>query len=184
MKMFNSTVFEIRPIFNVICRTSRKSRNSGCFFWRFGFNLINICRSMTDRRRSSTPNSRKTRRESNRSIQIEPRLQSLLIAENQAAQMIFAAREKRNQLMKQTHRQVQMEIDAFRNENERNYQMKLREATQIERFRVQLDFSRAKILDEMSKEFEKQRKTLVNFLVRLVVDEIRIESHPNASRFH
>ena len=114
---------------------------------------------------------------------MEPRLQSLLLAEGRAAEMIATARAKRLQLMKQTHREVQSEIQAFRQENERKYQMKLREATQIERFQTQLDISRANLLKGMAKEFEKQRKSLVHLIVHRVIEEIRVEVHPNAERF-
>ena len=131
---------------------------------------------------STHPNGHSSGRTSARSIQMEPRLQSLLLAEGRAAEMIATARTKRLQLMKQTSREVQSEIDAFRQENERRYQMKLREATQIERFQTQLDISRANLLKGMAKEFEKQRKSLVYLIVQRVIEEIRVDLPSNAER--
>lgn len=114
------------------------------------------------------------------SIQMEPGLQALLAAEGQAAQMIARARAKRNELMRQSNQESQVEIEAFRREREAQYKRKLHEATQLEQFQVKLDTDRHYLLKQMEENFKKERKLLVNYINHLVIDRIPVESHRNA----
>jgi len=132
---------------------------------------------------SSSSNSR-ARQTSNghTSIQMEPGLQSLLAAEGRAAEMIATAREKRNELMRKSNRESQAEIEAFRHEHEIQYKIKLYEATQLEQFQRKLDIERLNLLEQMEKNVKKERKSLVNYIIHCVIDQIPVEPHPNTKR--
>jgi len=113
---------------------------------------------------------------------MEPGLQSLLLAEGRAAEMIATARAKRNELMRQANRESQAEIEAFRRERELQYKIKLHEATQIERFQAKLDTERLHLLEQMEKNVKQERKSLVQYIIHCVIDQIRIVPHPNTKR--
>jgi ATP synthase subunit G len=113
---------------------------------------------------------------------MEPGLQSLLAAEGRAAEMIATAREKRNELMRKSNRESQAEIEAFRREREIQYKIKLYEATQLEQFQRKLDIERLNLLEQMEKNVKKERKSLVNYIIHCVIDQIPIEPHPNTKR--
>lgn len=122
---------------------------------------------------ASSTNSRN--RTGRSSIQMEPSLQSLLIAEGRAAEMIAIARIKRNELLQQANRESQCEIEAFRNERELRYQMKLHEMTQLERFQIKLDMNQRSQLEQMEKHIQQVRTSLINDIVHCVIDPIPVE---------
>jgi ATP synthase subunit G len=132
----------------------------------------------------SSPSNSRARRSSNgrSSIQMEPGLQALLAAEGRAAEMIVTARTKRTELMRQANRESQVEIEAFRKECESQYQFKLREATQLEQFQAKLDIERLQLLEQMKKHAKKERKSLVNYIMHCVIDQIPVGPHPNTKR--
>ena len=143
-------------------------------------------------RRTSTPSTVRSTSSNSRArhafnghstIQMEPSLQALLAAEGQAAEMIARARVKRNELLRQSNRESQVEIEAFRREREAQYKVKLHEATQLEQFQEQLNAERHRLLKQMEDSFKKERKELVNYIIHCVIDEIPVEPHPNAKRF-
>jgi ATP synthase subunit G len=113
---------------------------------------------------------------------MEPGLQSLLIAEGKAAEMIATARTKRNELMRKAKQESQAEIEAFRQERERQYKIKLQEATQLERFQAKLDIERFHLLEQMEKNVKQQRKSLVKYIIHCIIDQIPVEPHPNTKR--
>jgi V-type H+-transporting ATPase subunit G len=119
---------------------------------------------------------------SHASIQMEPGLQSLLIAESRAAEMIATARTKRNELMQQSHRESQGEIEVFRQQREIQYQSKLSEATQLEQYQATLDVNRQHQLSQLNKHSTNERTSLVNYIVHCVIDQIRVGAHPNTER--
>ena len=110
---------------------------------------------------------------------MEPRLQALLSAESQAADMIAAARVKRNQLMSQARRESQIELDAFRRKCEIRYQLKLHEATKMEECQRKIDRERRALLEKMAKDVKRERRPLVDYILSCVVDQIPTVSHPN-----
>ena len=132
---------------------------------------------------SSSANSR-ARHSSNghSSIQMEPGLQALLAAEGRAADMIATARAKRNALMRQSTQESQAEIEAFRQQREDQYKLKLYEATQIEQFQAKLDAEKLDLLEQMAKDVKKQGRSLVKYIIHCVIDQIPVGPHPNAKR--
>ncbi|CAF1092316.1 unnamed protein product [Rotaria sordida] len=132
---------------------------------------------------SSSSNSR-IRHTSNghSTIQMEPGLQALFIAEGRAADMIATARLKRNELIRQSNRESQAEIEVFRQEREAQYRKKLHKATQLEQFQAKLNIERHHLLEQMDKNAKKHRKTLVNYIIHCVIDQIPVEPHPNTKR--
>ena len=118
------------------------------------------------------------------SIQMEPSLQSLLIAEGHAAEMIAKARAKRNQRMRQANQESQVEIEAFRQEHEGQYRIKLHEATQLEQFQSKLDRERFDLLEQMEKNVKEKQKSLVKYIIHCVTDQIPVQSHPNTKRLN
>lgn len=116
------------------------------------------------------------------SIQMEPGLQALLAAEGQATEIIAKARAKRNELMQQSNRESQVEIEAFRRQREAEYNIKLYEATQLEQFEAKLNAERLDLLEQMEKNMEKERKTLVKYIIYCVIDQIPVGPHPNTKR--
>jgi V-type H+-transporting ATPase subunit G len=132
---------------------------------------------------SSSTNSR-ARHTSNghSSIQMESGLQALLAAEGRAAEMIARARAKRNELMRRSNRESQAEIEAFRQEREAQYKIKLHEATQLKQFQEKLDAERLNLLEQMEKNVKKERKSLVDYIIHCVIDQIPVEPHPNTKR--
>ncbi len=139
--------------------------------------------SMRSTSGSSSSNSR-ARQLSNghSSIQMEPGLQALLAAEGRATEMIATARAKRNELMRQSNRESQAEIEAFRRERQAQYKLKLHEATQLEQFQAKLDVKTRNLLKQMDENVKKQRKSLINYITHCVIDEIPVRPHPNAKR--
>ncbi|CAF0920809.1 unnamed protein product [Rotaria sp. Silwood1] len=139
--------------------------------------------SMRSTSGSSSSNSR-TQHTSNghSTIQMEPGLQALFIAEGRAAEMIATARAKRNELMRQSNQESQAEIEAFRQEREAQYRKKLHEATQLEQFQAKLNIERHHLLEQMEENVKKKRKSLVNYIVHCVIDKIPVEPHPNTKR--
>lgn len=132
---------------------------------------------------SNSSNSRARQTFNGRSsIQMEPGLQALLAAEGRAADMIATARAKRNELMRRSNRESQAEIDAFRRERETQYKIKLQEATQLEQFQAKIDMERVHLLEQMEKNVKKERKSLVNYIIHCVIDQIPVEPHPNTKR--
>lgn len=132
---------------------------------------------------SSSSNSRARSTANGRSsIQMEPGLQSLLAAEGRAAEMIAIARAKRNELMQQANQESQAEIDAFRQERELQYRLKLHEATQLERFQAKLDTERLLLLEQMEKNVRQKRTSLVKYIIHCVIDQIPVIPHPNTRR--
>jgi ATP synthase subunit G len=129
---------------------------------------------------SGSSNSRA--RNGHSSIQMEPGLQSLLVAEGRAAEMIAAARVKRNELIRQSNHESQVEIEAFRLEREGQYRKKLHEATHLEQFQSKLDADRLALLEQMEKNVKKERKSLVKYIIHCVIDQILVEPHPNTKR--
>jgi ATP synthase subunit G len=138
----------------------------------------NSCRPST----RSTGGSSSSNSRARSSIQMEPGLQSLLLAEGRAAEMIATARAKRNELMRQANRESQAEIEAFRRERELQYKIKLHEATQLERFQAKLDTERLHLLEQMEKNVKRERKSLVQYIIHCVIDQIPIVPHPNTKR--
>ncbi|UJR38094.1 hypothetical protein I4U23_030774 [Adineta vaga] len=116
------------------------------------------------------------------SIQMEPGLQALLTAEGQAAEMIARARAKRNELVRQAHRESQAEIEAFRQERIAQYKFKLHEATQLEQYQIKLDADKRFVLAQLKETVKRERKALVDYLVHCVIDQIPVEPHPNTKR--
>jgi ATP synthase subunit G len=120
----------------------------------------------------------------NSSIQMKPGLKSLLIAEGHAAEMIATARAKRNQRMRQANQESQVEIEAFRQEHEGQYRIKLHEATQLEQFQSKLDRERFDLLEQMEKNVKKEQKSLVKYIIHCVIDQIPVQPHPNTKRLN
>jgi ATP synthase subunit G len=116
------------------------------------------------------------------SIQMEPGLQALFAAEGRAAEMIATARTKRTELLRQSKRESQAEIEAFRRKREVQYKLKLHEATQLEQFQAKLDANRLALLEKMEKDVKKQRKSLVDYVIHCVIDQIPVGPHPNTKR--
>lgn len=116
------------------------------------------------------------------SIKMEPGLQALLAAEGQAAEKIATARAKRNALMQQSNRASQVEIEAFRQQRETEYKIKLYEATQLEQFQAKLNAERLDSLEQMEENVKKERKTLVKYIIHCVIDQIPVEPHRNTKR--
>ncbi|CAF3296169.1 unnamed protein product [Rotaria socialis] len=112
-------------------------------------------------------------------IQMEPGLQALLVAEGRAAATIVAARTKRNELLRQSNRESQIEIEAFRREREAQYKKKFNEATKLEQFQTKLDKQRHELLEKMNVDAQKNRKSLINHIIHCVIDQIPVEPHPN-----
>ena len=134
-------------------------------------------------RDSNSTNSRhRTATNVRSSIQMEPGLQSLLIAEGRAAEMIATARVKRNELLQQANRESEAEIEAFREERELQYQMKLHEATQLERFQVKLDTNQRYQLDQLERHVKQNRTSVINYIVHCVIDPLPIQTHRNPQR--
>jgi V-type H+-transporting ATPase subunit G len=134
--------------------------------------------------RSTSGSSSRARQPSNghSSIQMEPGLQALLAAERRATEMIATARAKRNELMRQSNRESQAEIEAFRRKRQAQYKLKLHEATQLEQFQAKLDVKTRNLLKQMDENVKKQRKSLINYITHCVIDEIPVRPHPNAKR--
>ena len=116
------------------------------------------------------------------SIQMEPRLQALLSAEGQAAEMIAVARVKRHELMSQARRESQIELEAFRQNCETRYQLKLHEATKMEEFQRKIDSERRALLEKMAKDVKRERRALLDYILSCVVDHIPTGPHPNTKR--
>ncbi|CAF2915081.1 unnamed protein product [Rotaria sp. Silwood2] len=131
---------------------------------------------------SSNSRTRHTTSNGHSTIQMEPGLQALFIAEGRAAEMIATARAKRNELLRQSNRKSQAEIEAFRQERETQYRKKLHEATQLEQFQANLNIERQHLLEQMEEHVKKQRKSLVNYIIHCVIDQIPVEPHPNTKR--
>lgn len=99
-------------------------------------------------------------------------LQYLLAAENQAAEMVASARIKRNELIRQANQESQIEIEIFRQERENQYQIKLQEATQLKQFQAKLDEKTSHLLEEMEQKVKKAEKSVVDYIVHCVIDDI------------
>lgn len=130
---------------------------------------------------SNSTNSRnRTTINTRSSIQMEPGLQALLVAEGEAVEMIATARAKRIALLQQANRESEAEINAFRAERELQYQNKFHEATQLERFQVKLDTNQRYQLEQMEKIMTQKRQSLIEYIIRCVIDEI----HPTSNCQH
>ncbi|CAF4954355.1 unnamed protein product, partial [Rotaria magnacalcarata] len=79
-------------------------------------------------------------------------------AEGRAAATIVAARAKRNELLRQSNRESQIEIEAFRREREAQYKKKFNEATKLEQFQTKLDQQRHELLEKMNIDAQQKRK--------------------------
>jgi hypothetical protein len=58
----------------------------------------------------------------------------------------------------------------------------LQEATQLEQFQAKIDMERVHLLEQMEKNVKKERKSLVNYIIHCVIDQIPVEPHPNTKR--
>lgn len=106
-------------------------------------------------------------------IQMEPNLQALLIAEGQAADLIATARAKRIALLQQANRESEAEINAFREECERQYQIKFHQASQLEQFQSNLNVNQRYQLEQLSKTIGEKHQSLVEYVIHCVIDEIQ-----------
>ena len=117
-----------------------------------------------------------------RPIQMEPGLQALLVAEARAAELIARARANRAARLRQANEESQAEIELFRREREHRYQSKLREATQIDQYRRQLEKNRRELLEQTAQRVRQERVSLLNHIIHCVVNRIAVRPHPNTKR--
>ena len=130
---------------------------------------------------SNSTNSRnRTTINARSSIQMEPGLQALLIAESQAAEMIATARAKRIALLEQANQESEAEINAFRTERELQYRKKFHQATQLERFQVKLDTNQRYQLEQLETTVTQKHESLIEYIIHCVIDDI----HPTSNCQH
>lgn len=146
--------------------------------------IDNIHRSSWRSSDGSSSSHSRARQISNRrsSIQMEPNLQALLIAEGQAAEMITTARAKRLELLRQAKLESEAEIEAFRSKRDTQYKIKLHEATQLEKFQAKLDQNKVQLLEQMKTNVKNERQSLVNYIIHHIIDQIPVKPHPNTKR--
>ena len=109
-------------------------------------------------------------------------LQSLLMAETRAAEMIRQARTRRVELLRRAYRESQAEINAFREKLEVQYQEKLRRATQIDQYRNEIEINQKICFEQMEKSIQIERQSLVDYLVQQIIDEIVVQPDQNVIR--
>jgi len=105
-------------------------------------------------------------------------IQQLLQAEKKAADLIAEARKKKTKRAKQAKEEAIAEIEAFRNEREKNFQEKQKFEVGQEDFKNQINEETSAKLDTMSQQIEGNKEKVIERMLELVYD-ISPELHEN-----